>query len=161
MPRKPRIPPISPERQAIFDKYGEDPDMARRLHSSVYTLDRAALVQSLKRSGVKWVNPEVSGNALIERYYHFREETLQIKQRNINNTAKYSEQFSKTFGVRLQGFMSVVFGFDSCAFDKQVIKPPDGTSTYQHIERNYGPEALAMVKALMGIEEETAAVAAK
>lgn len=40
-------------------------------------------------------------------------------------------------------------GLDVCKLDKEVIKPPDGTSTYDYVRKKHGPLAVTMLNELI------------
>lgn len=64
---------------------------------------------------------------------------------------KYRLDFQREFGRPLKQFWDVnsqaglVLGFDALKFDEEVIKPLDGESTYECIERIHGKPARAMI----------------
>lgn len=61
---------------------------------------------------------------------------------------KYRDEFLSTFRVNLSAYFSIVFGFDIVKFD-ELLQPPDGTSLRDHIQKMYGPEALALVENIL------------
>ncbi len=74
-------------------------------------------------------------------------------QRNKAVGMKWQYKFRQTFGMSIGEYHNIVYGFDICRFDEQVIHSPDGESCAEAIERLYGKEALAMVSELVGIKE--------
>jgi len=52
----------------------------------------------------------------------------------------YHTDFEKFFGVPLKKFWDKVIGLDPIKFD-EFINPPEGVSTNEQIEKNYGVEA--------------------
>lgn len=62
---------------------------------------------------------------------------------------QHADAFYRTFGVRLKPYFSFITGFDVIAFDEKVIKPEDGESTAQKIERVYGTEAVTLIERLI------------
>jgi hypothetical protein len=62
---------------------------------------------------------------------------------------QYSTLFYKIFGVQLSRFWNNMFGFDVIKFDEEFIKPPEGVSTAQEVERKYGEVGLRLIKSLI------------
>jgi len=59
-------------------------------------------------------------------------------------------EFQRVFGRKLFDFWDNITGFDVIKFDEQVIKPPEGISTKDAIEKQYGVNAVALVYKLWG-----------
>ena len=62
---------------------------------------------------------------------------------------RYMSQFEQTFKVGFDIYFNNLSGFDIVKFDEEVIKPPDGVSTSEQILKDYGPEAVALIKKLI------------
>ena len=60
----------------------------------------------------------------------------------------YKNQFLQTFKIPLKKFYHRLLGFEIIEFDEWLVVP-EGVSTAQHIEENYGKEALKMVEHLL------------
>ena len=52
----------------------------------------------------------------------------------------YRDDFKRLFKLNLHQYWDIT-GFDAIKFDEEVIKPPDGESTAEAVERIYGKEA--------------------
>lgn len=62
---------------------------------------------------------------------------------------KYWDHFIQVFGISMGKFWTDnLLGFDVIRFDEW-LKPPDGTSTSQHIIDKYGEEAEQMIRNLL------------
>ncbi len=68
---------------------------------------------------------------------------------NHDRYIKHATNFQQTFGYRLRVFWSSL-GFDVVAFDETVVKPADGVSCAQAIEKRWGADAVAMIHDLIG-----------
>jgi hypothetical protein len=68
---------------------------------------------------------------------------------------KLRAKFLTTFGVPLTQYYDIrsleglVCGFDLIKFDEEVVKPENGESAADAIERRWGTEAVEMVKKLI------------
>ena len=60
---------------------------------------------------------------------------------------QYKDQFFNTFKVHLEPFMTF-HGFDVVKFDEH-LKTPDGTSTKDFIQKQYGDDAVQLIKDLI------------
>ena len=60
----------------------------------------------------------------------------------------YKNQFLQTFKIPLKKFHHRLLGFEIIEFDAW-LKVPDGTSTADHIKKNFGEDALRMVEHLL------------
>lgn len=58
-------------------------------------------------------------------------------------------KFKNTFKRELKEFWSPLTGFDVLKFDDEVVKPPDGTSTKQHLLNVHGEEVMKFVERLV------------
>lgn len=63
-------------------------------------------------------------------------------------TLKHEVEFNTIFGVRLRDYMRSCMGFDLLKFDATVVKPEDGVSTKDTIERKYGKRGVELVSIL-------------
>jgi hypothetical protein len=70
-------------------------------------------------------------------------------QANRNLEMKHSNVFHWIFHCQLHDYMSYLTGFDIVKFDRD-IKTPDGTSTNMWIQTKYGPEAVNLIRKLIG-----------
>ena len=61
----------------------------------------------------------------------------------------HGSSFHRLFGCNLDLFLHPLFGFDVIAFDEQLIKPPNGTSTRQAILEKQGQEAVDLILHLL------------
>ncbi len=57
--------------------------------------------------------------------------------------------FSRIFGVSLAGYWDKMFGFDVVAFNEKFIKSGDNESMAEAVKRQYGAEAVALIKNLL------------
>ena len=60
----------------------------------------------------------------------------------------YKQEFLKTFKIPLKEFYHRLLGFEIIEFDAW-LKVPEGVSTADHIEKNYGIDAVKMVEHLL------------
>ena len=70
----------------------------------------------------------------------------------MNNRAmrqKHNALFSRTFGVSLRKYWHPLFGLDIVKLDDDVIKPPDGTSTLDHVTATWGGAVADMITDLL------------
>ncbi len=147
--RKPKIPPISPERQAIFDKYGVQPSTCNHLHAQVYEAPLENLRKYIKEYGAEWVDHELTGNILIEECLKQSVKRREMIGRRADIRNRLNQKFFETFGVPLRQYFDMTFGFDVVKFD-EVVKPPDGTSTADAIRSRWGEDAVHLVLELIG-----------
>jgi hypothetical protein len=75
--------------------------------------------------------------------------TIQIMQANRNLEMIYADRFYKLFGTRLHLYLDYLTGFDIMKFDHNMMTP-DGTSTSMWIQTKYGPEAVNLIRKLIG-----------
>ncbi len=149
MAKKIKIPPISPERRAIFEANNEDESSINTLHASLYLHDIAKIKKRAASIPVKWVDLEVTGNEIIKDYYRIRAETRRLLAEKAFARDKWSDYFYHIFRRPLKPFMEAWTGLDVCKLDKEVIKPPDGTSTYDYVREKHGPLAVTMLNELI------------
>jgi len=64
--------------------------------------------------------------------------------------AKESQQFKRIFGRNLHAFWDFT-GFDVVAFD-EALEVPEGVSCAEYIRTNYGTEAEALIRTLLGVQ---------
>ena len=60
----------------------------------------------------------------------------------------YRSTLYTTFGVQLGKFYRPIYGFDIIAFDEW-LGVPDGVSTADYVAKEYGADAVVLVKALL------------
>lgn len=63
-------------------------------------------------------------------------------------TLEHEVEFQSIFGVKLRDYMRGCMGFDLLKFDATVVKPEDGVSTRDTIERKYGERGVELVSIL-------------
>ncbi len=83
------------------------------------------------------------------------DQLVAIKNRNMHLIETYDQEFFRYFGRRLHWYHSLLFGFDSIAFDDQIIKSGENESCAEVVERDYGPDALALIKRLLRMDEDS------
>lgn len=71
-------------------------------------------------------------------------------RRNKTRADKYHKRFKEIFGTSLMNYYSFLFGFDVVKFDEEFIKPKEGQSTSEVVEKKYGKEAVELCRNLMG-----------
>jgi len=69
--------------------------------------------------------------------------------KNREKEIKYSTQFYNMFHHKLHDFMDYVTGFDIIRFDEKIIKPPNGVSTKEAIQQQYGLQAVELIQNLL------------
>lgn len=74
--------------------------------------------------------------------------------RNRQLYLRYQREFCLIFRVPLKKYYGTT-GFELVSFDREVIKPPGGSSTYDEIDRRYGSRAVKLVEILIGVEHES------
>ena len=71
----------------------------------------------------------------------------------VNDTLRkvevYGALFESIFHVRLNKYMHPVFGFELIRFDDEIIKPKDGESCRDVVEREYGKKAVDLILELI------------
>jgi len=70
-----------------------------------------------------------------------------ILVRNLEKRKRNHARFQKTFGVSLSRFFGNLTGFDVVEFDK-FVKPQEGESTADAVERKWGKEAVNIIRDL-------------
>jgi hypothetical protein len=79
-----------------------------------------------------------------------KEETMiDILKKNREKADKYNQEFKRIFGESLMNYFSFFFGFDVIKFDEKFIKPNEGESTNQAVERKFGRNAVELCLKLM------------
>jgi len=61
------------------------------------------------------------------------------------------EAFMGFFQRPLEKYMDNLTGFDVVKFDEEIAKPNEGESTAAAVERQWGDEALALCRTLIGV----------
>jgi len=74
---------------------------------------------------------------------------MEMVGKNHRLEMKHGYAFRRVFGVSLHKYLSIATGFDVVAFDDEIIKAEDGVSTADAIKRDYGDDALNMVRELI------------
>lgn len=59
--------------------------------------------------------------------------------------------FEKTFEVSFANYFDGLFGFDICKLDDEVVKSPKNKSMEATVLKNYGQEAVDLIKRLIEI----------
>lgn len=150
MAKKIKIPPISPERKALFDAAGADESTAQNIHRQLYENDISVIKKYAEKIGVLFVDLEVTGNEIIKRHIN----NLADEREHCASLAfareKWFDYFQCVFGASLSKYWEGNrFGLDVCRLDEEVIKPPDGTSTYDFVREKHGEQAVQMLKELI------------
>lgn len=150
MPKKTKIPSISPERKALFDEAGADELTAEKIHRELYENDISVIKKHAKKIGVPFVDLEVTGNEIIKRHI----KNLADEREHCASLAfareKWFDYFQYVFGVSLSKYWEGNrYGLDACRLDEEAIKPPDGTSTYDFVREKHGEQAVQMLKELI------------
>lgn len=60
--------------------------------------------------------------------------------------------FQRIFGVPLSDYFRSPVGFDVVKFDEEIVQPPDGMSTRQHLLATHGQEAVNLIEQLIGVK---------
>jgi EAL domain-containing protein (putative c-di-GMP-specific phosphodiesterase class I) len=62
---------------------------------------------------------------------------------------RHNKEFKRIFGESLMNYFSFIFGFDVIKFDEEFVKPNEGESTNQAVERKFGKDAVELCHKLM------------
>ena len=76
---------------------------------------------------------------VVSRYFQKYREVYGQEHRN----------FTNTFGVGLITYWDNFTGFDIVKFDEEFIKPPDGESMEDVIQKEYGDEGVRIIRVLL------------
>lgn len=76
----------------------------------------------------------------------------ELVRENAQLRDRHAGEFKAIFKWPIEGFFHPFYGFDIVRFDERVIRPPDGTSTEEHVRANYGDRAVALIKLLIKAE---------
>jgi len=87
--------------------------------------------------------------SLVLDAQELRKRVAQTIQKNTALLTAHRDSFYRTFNRRLESFFHPLLGFDVILFDERFIKPQDGESTAQAVERIYGQDALELVYKLL------------
>ncbi len=58
--------------------------------------------------------------------------------------------FASVFGCSLRPYWDMMAGFDVIRFDVEIAKPRDGESCAMAVRRQYGQEAVDLIRSLIG-----------
>lgn len=72
-----------------------------------------------------------------------------MENKRINVTGDMERQFKALFGQSSMSFVNPFTGFDVIEFDDTVIKAPDGKSTRETLQANYGEDAVKLIERFM------------
>ena len=72
----------------------------------------------------------------------------QIMQHNRELEMRYPDVFRSIFRLELHDYMNYLTGFDIVKFD-EAVKTPDGISTREWIQTQYGAEAINLIRKLI------------
>jgi len=73
--------------------------------------------------------------------------------RNKERYEKHAREFQRVFGRRLKPYFDMLTGFDVIKFDDKIVKPGKTESTAQAVARQWGDDAVALIRALIGKPE--------
>ena len=62
---------------------------------------------------------------------------------------RYDHEFAEIFGIHLKPFWDNITGFDIVKFDEHIIQSPDDLSMEDVIKKEYGNEAVTLIKDLL------------
>ena len=72
---------------------------------------------------------------------------------NIQRYRKYAREFERVFGCKLKPYFNNITGFDVVKFDEEFVQAPDGRSTAEVVEKKWGPDAVKLIRSLIGDPE--------
>jgi len=65
-------------------------------------------------------------------------------------TDEQRRTFTELFGRNIRDFWCNFTGFNVVKFDEDIVKPADGVSTRQKLQKDWGDSAVTLVVGLMG-----------
>jgi hypothetical protein len=74
---------------------------------------------------------------------------MDLVTKNRKKAQDHNQEFKRTFGISLMQYFHFFFGFDIVKFDEEFIKPNEGESTKQAVERKFGANAVSLCEKLL------------
>lgn len=144
--RKPKLPPISKARQAIFDAHQCDTVRAERLHEQAITsFDKLMETYKITATGDK----ETDGNAILIAYFDSLAHTNKHILCNRIASLQFAGPFFDLFRAQLSKYWEGnLMGFNLSKFDEDYIKSGD-LSILDVVQEKWGDVGKHMIELLI------------